>query len=455
MLSIIKLSVIGTIAFSFVFFGGLFFLRLIDKFKYMQKGFFHLFPYAILITFTSLVIFSGRDLSAGMFASLTESYAQSSIQLMIQRLSTLFILLASIERVANGIINKRYASPEFPVYLIVVFIFWFTTIFSAGFLSDNPIRTHEIFYPLIIMLATLFLSEQDKEALLKSTRNSILLVLVVSTLLLVVKPSLVLDSGYIGGLIPGLPRFVGITPHAVMMAALALFAAIILYFKPFENSLLNKSAWFLLLFSIFLAQSKTIWVTAILFIIVVKAYSELRYVIKDGKITKKLLLFTIPLIFVFTVISSVLLLKGAADNVVDQDRIEQISSLTGRDVIWEKVLEDRSSHSVFGYGPKYFGTFGIANVTHGHNQFFDTLAKAGEIGVIGLFIIFLLILYSVVANFFSSKGLFLVLVFLFILIRSISETPLTMLGYTMDMIFFIVLLVLMTLKHDHVIHHQQ
>lgn len=448
MLSIIKLSVIGTIVFSIVFFGGLFFLRIIDKFKNLQKGFFHLFPYAILITFTSLVLFSGRDLSAGMFESLTESYSQSSIQLMIQRLSTLFILIASIERIANGIVNKRYSSPEFPIFLIVILIFWFTTIFSPGFLSDNPIRSHEIFYPLIIFLATLLLSNEDKEALLESTRNSILIVLAISSLLIIVKPSLVLDLGYIGGLIPGLPRFAGITPHAVMLAALALFAAIIIYFKPFENHILNKLSWFLLFFSIFLAQSKTVWVTAVFLIVVVKIYSETKNVIDLGKVTKKLLLVTIPLVFIVTVFSSILVIKGATDNVMDQDRIEQISSLTGRDIIWERVLEDRSAHSIFGYGPKYFGTFGVANVTHGHNQFYDTLAKAGEVGVIGLMLLFLLIIYSVIVNFFASKGLFLLLVFLFILIRSISEIPLTMLGYTLDMIFFITLLALMTLKVD-------
>lgn len=455
MISIIKLAMLGTASFLFIFLGGMFFLRILEKYKKLEKGFFYLVPYIIILIFALGTISLGRDLSAGMYAVVQNDEGFPSWVRWIQRLTTLILLFISFERIVNGFLNKRYKNRYFWSWFFVLFIFWFTTVFTAAVFSDHPHLSHEYFYPLIFFIATLFLTEKDKVAFIYACRNALIGFMLVSWLFVFIHPSLVLEFDFIQGFIPGLPRFAGVAPHAVTFASLVVMLAVFLFFIPVKNVLVNRVLWSLVTLSILLAQSKTVWVMSLFFVIFFFIYKEIQTNIVDGKISKRFVLKFIPFTGVIVLIPIGYILLVGIDNLLTQDKIDQLSSLTGRDLIWATVLSDSRVNSIFGYGPAYFSDLssstGYLYITHGHNQFFDTLAKAGEVGVMGLAILTLFVIYNHIKKLFSKNGIFAFFIFLYLFIRSISETPLTNFGYSLDIIFLLVLVLLLTTERDIII----
>lgn len=448
MISTIKLTILGTASFLLVFFGAFFFIRLLNKFKNLEKGFFHLMPYIILLVFALGTISSGRDLSAGMYSVLESKEGVVGWVSWVQRLTTLILLLASLERIVNGFIHKRFNQTDFWPWFSVLFIFWFTTVFTAAVFSDHPQLSHEYFYPLIFFIATLLLTEQDKTAFLYATRNALIGFILFSWLFALIKPSLVFEFDFSQGFIPGVPRFAGIAPHAVTFASLVIMLAIFLFSMPLRNIVFNRFLWVLILLSLFLAQSKTMWVMGILFLLVYIVHREGQTNFVRGKISKKLILQFIPIAVLAILIPAFYITFMGVEQLLTQDKIDQLSSLTGRDVIWGTILSDSKFNSIFGYGPNYFGdvrsSTGMLFMTHGHNQFFDTLAKAGEVGVFGLLTITLYLIYQLIKVFFVKNSVIAVFIFLYLFIRSISGIPLTMFGYSIDIVFLISLVILLS-----------
>ena len=64
-------------------------------------------------------------------------------------------------------------------------------------------------------------------------------------LLIPLRPNMVLDLSYSQGLIPGLPRFGGLTPHPVGQGMMAQIALLLLWSQPFERRWVNRCAWLL------------------------------------------------------------------------------------------------------------------------------------------------------------------------------------------------------------------
>jgi O-antigen ligase len=99
---------------------------------------------------------------------------------------------------------------------------------------------------------------------------------------------------------------------------------------------------------------------------------------------------------------------------------------------------------VFGYGPQLWGesfreAIGMRNATHGHNQFMDTLSRAGTVGAsaLGVYAAVLLVLALRWAR--ATRGLSLAL-FMALALRAMSEVPLLLLGYGPELITHMLLL---------------
>ena len=81
----------------------------------------------------------------------------------------------------------------------------------------------------------------------------------------------------------------------------------------------------------------------------------------------------------------------------------------------------------------------MANATHAHNQFMDTLSRSGAVGATCLVIYALVLLFLSLRYAGRSKGLTLAL-FLGLFLRSISEVPLLLFGYGAEFIAQVLLL---------------
>lgn len=98
----------------------------------------------------------------------------------------------------------------------------------------------------------------------------------------------------------------------------------------------------------------------------------------------------------------------------------------------------------FGYGlsiwdAAYRTAIGMPNATHAHNQFLDDLARAGSVGATALVIYAVILLVLSVRSARASGGLSLAL-FVALALRSVSEVPLSLMGYGTELFTHLLLL---------------
>jgi O-antigen ligase len=136
---------------------------------------------------------------------------------------------------------------------------------------------------------------------------------------------------------------------------------------------------------------------------------------------------------------------GAVDNFINTDQGAQLMTMTGRDQIWAVAREEWHSHPIFGYGPGLFDddfrmSIGMPNATNAHNQFMDTIARSGTVGAIGLIAYALVLMVLSVKYARRSGGLSLAL-FLALALRAMSEVPLMLFGYGIELVGHLLLVV--------------
>jgi O-antigen ligase len=108
-----------------------------------------------------------------------------------------------------------------------------------------------------------------------------------------------------------------------------------------------------------------------------------------------------------------------------------LTTLMGRYRIWEIAVQEWRNNPFFGYGltmwnEEYRIRVGMTDFAYtAHNQFFQSLAVAGIIGVTGLAIYALTLLWFVLKTTKASQGLTLAL-FVLLSVQSVTEVPLSM-----------------------------
>ena len=407
-----------------------------------RAGFLYLMFPAMLLVGAVAVLLSNRDMTQA-FLALEQSAesivdpVQNPIVMWLQRGVSLLLIAASLERLATHFGEQRVVPS---LSLTGTFLlFWLTTVLAPGLLGAHPILTHEYAYSLLFGLAATLTFPEDRENILTASRSALFVFMLAGLVLVPINPTLVLDSSYSQGLLPGVPRFAGLGTHPVMMGMLTQTALLLLWARPFERRWLTVCAWILGLTVLFLAQSKTAWlaflISASCMVLVRKAPDSLDK-LGDPRASSfgVLLLVGVIAAAVALLVGVVVFdVPGLVDDFLGTSEGAQLTSLTGRDRIWVVAMEEWRNNPVFGYGPalwnsEYRQAIGIPNATHGHNQMIDTLARCGTVGAIGLvcYAAVLLVLSLRFAR--ATQGLSLAM-FLTLALLSVSEVPLLMEGY--------------------------
>jgi hypothetical protein len=145
---------------------------------------------------------------------------------------------------------------------VLVFAAWRGNVFPNGALN-RPDFSHQYIYPFIAVLAAFLTATKDVTKAVGLVRSSLLVFLVVSAACIVVQPSLVLQSNYLG-ILPGFRyRYVGLASHANGLGPLAVTFLVCLMAQPFRHRWLTFFAWGLGGVSLLLSQSKTSYAAAI------------------------------------------------------------------------------------------------------------------------------------------------------------------------------------------------
>jgi len=416
-----------------------------------ENGYMHLIFYAIVLMIALGTLFSGRDLSIMVFdAELPPEEVRNPVLAWAQRLVSLLLVTVAGERILTYWSRRDKAAFAHPVLLTTFIVFWMGTVAAPALFGAHPFISHDYLYTLVIGIAAVLVTGSERDLAFRSARNALLILMALGLLLVPLKPNMFMDYGYSQGLLPGVPRLAGLAVHAVSLGILAQLGLICLIAFPYQRRWVNRLAWTVGLVVLFLAQSKTSWIAFMLCFFCMMAIRHApdfwRRVSNPVRPQFGLLLIGLGM-FIVLATSLILMfgdLQGRLDRFFSSSEGAQLASLTGRDKIWAIAYEEWQRHPVFGYGPTIWDevfrkSIGMANATHAHNQFMDTLSRSGSVGATALVIYALTLLILSVRYARASRGLTLAL-FLSLAIRSISEVPLSLIGYGEELISHVLLL---------------
>ena len=416
-----------------------------------SHGYLHLIFYAMIFMMALGTLLSPRDLSITTF-SLQEVGAtpRNPIVRWSQPLVSLFMLTVAGERILSVWLRREKTAFAASALLAAFVVFWLCSVAAPAFLGAYPFVSHDYAYPLIIGAAAILATSVERDLAFQAARNALMAFMLASLLLIPLQPGMVMETSYTQGLLPGVPRLAGLAAHAVSLSVLALLGLICLMASPYRHTWLNRLAWAVGLTVLFLAQSKTAWVSFVLcwfcFVAVQQGGSFWRRAGDPARpevgiaaiMGLMLVVLTLGLVLMFADVGTRL------DVFFNSSEGAQLASFTGRDKIWAIAYDEWRRNPVFGYGPLIWETdfrisIGMANATHAHNQFMDTLSRSGAVGAAALVLYGLVLMSLSVRYAKESKGLTLAL-FILLAMRSVSEVPLSLFGYGPEFITHLLLL---------------
>lgn len=366
------------------------------------------------------------------------------------RLLNLFLVGAGAAELLRGWLNSRHKNhlpdPARPIlHALMVFYFGTALIHLAG--SEYPDFSYKDFYSPVLLMALYFQRVTNMQRILEVVKMAILACTAGSLVAMVVAPDSVLHRPE-PGFIPGIDfRLFGLAPHANALGPIALLGIVLELHSSSRQRWLH---WLHLLAAIavfILAQSKTVWVAA--FVLIVIVYVPLMLAPSVGSATRsgardralKAALICVTALVLITSVASVF------DASAYLEKHSELSSFSGRNLIWDVTLDEWQKNILFGYGSGLWGVefrvrHGMLAAGQAHDQFLQTLGDAGLVGLLCLLTYLGIYLTSAIRCFTASRGIVLT-VLVMMLIQFITEAPLGGAGilswYTFEQSVFILL----------------
>ena len=414
-----------------------------------SNGYLHWVLPAMLALVAAGTLLSGRDLSQTFLELQADTGVRGPMIVWGQRLVSLLLVLACVERVVSHVISRKHLPS--PALTLVFVVYWVASVAAPALFGSHPQLGHEYLYSLLLGFAVSLAGSRDAGRIVDMARDALFVFIGLGLVLIPVMPTLVMDLLYSQGLMAGVPRFGGLAPHAVAMGMFAQTAILLVWARPYERKWVNLLAWAAGAAALFMAQSKTAWLAFLLCTIAMLAVrhgASLWQRITDPRESSFGAIFCL---MAMTAIGAVLgwVMVGDVgtqlDNFASTAQGAQLMSMTGRDQIWAIAMEEWQSSPVFGYGPglwdgDFRASIGMANATDAHNQFMDTLARAGVVGASALVLYAGTLLVMSLRYARATGGLSLAL-FLALAMRSISEVPLLLQGSGTEMFTHVLLIV--------------
>lgn len=334
----------------------------------------------------------------------------------------LLIIVAALY--STKIINVEW---DKTLLLLLGLLFLFTGPLLAQIFSMNP----AINAKLMIVFSSYLLIYLYKDYLtldyvINIIRYILLFYIYGSIVAVFIVPNVAVDFNYWQSLFSFFQvRLNGIANHANSLAPLIFIYIIIDYYYPKKNQFryVHLSLGFLCL--LFTQSKSTIILLMAFYLILLSFKFAKKYKGSKKKILirKKLLNLYIPLGVI--IIALVPFINKFLKLLESKYRLFEF---TGRNLVWDATIIEWQGNPIFGYGLNLWGNVmqekyeALLGWTpgHAHSQFFQTLGESGLVGVIGLVLYLMILIYITWKTAKPTKGFTLVL-FFFLLFRGITE----------------------------------
>lgn len=411
------------------------------KFIQVVRGKQGLLPYLFYTsTFINVLQIISQDRNMFLVTEFEYEPAYPTYYLVLARANTAFILFAAFLRII-GRITQYGSKLNAPTVLIVAFLFFFfTNVVTTAFLSAHPSFEHYYIYLALVGTASLLFTEGEEANSIRAARNSFLALLVISAGFLLVKPEVVMDNNYHGGIIPGFTyRYAGLAPHANHLGQIIILFMLCMWNMPFSRRWLNVFGWTIGYVSLVAAQSKTSWISFIICMSCMGYFKHGDYLkqrlfnLKNPMLSAAFILLTMATV---SVVLGMVMFSDVTHKIsyfLSTRAGADLTTMTGRVRIWEVAINEWRSNPLFGYGltiwdDAHRAKIGLPWAYSAHNQFYQVLASAGVFGVAGLVTYVMTLLWFTLKTARSSQGLTLG-IFVMLFLQSISEVPLAISGH--------------------------
>ncbi|OLC46758.1 MAG: hypothetical protein AUH80_06225 [Chloroflexi bacterium 13_1_40CM_4_65_16] len=374
--------------------------------------------YALMLLYNCIApILNGRDLYApDVLAS------PSGVGKWIMRLFLLTALAVCVARLLAAAFSRENRGASGAGLLIAFGLFFLTNTVLPSALGTHPQFKHDYYYVLFPFAAVYASRMQDPETAIRFAKSALLIFLAASCVASFVAPELTIERNY-PSLLPGVTiRFWGLETHANSMAPVALVYLLLAIHQPFERRWLQWLGLVIGVAVLVMAQSKTTWAAAaiavpLLLVLRARAWGRAAFLLLTLGVLLAVALLLLPS------------MGPSLEDILATQQAHEAATFTGRDVIWSLAVHEWMRNPLFGYGltmwnDAYRMQVGLNHAVSAHNQFLQSLSMAGSIGLIGLLVYLGTLLRYAIRARHGSRGLSVAL-FILVLVRCITETPLS------------------------------
>lgn len=315
--------------------------------------------------------------------------------------------------------------------LVFAVLFFYGALLLSGLLGVVTSFPASYFTTPLVVLAFLLHGGYTYQWLLKGAAKALRAVVLLSFLAIAVMPPELVFNTVEDRTFFGIERLAGIAGHPNGLAALAVLGLFL--------ELRAKSRWFWkvpFVVAILLAQSSTGYIVLAVGLLVMVFYA------------RRVMLSFLGIAVVGFIAAS-LVVPRQVEAFMASIIPENAATFTGRTRIWEGAMHGFEVSPLVGYGPEllseeyraqYLPNAAVA--THAFNQFIQSLAGSGLVGLASLVILMLAMgVYAFRAR-YSTGGLSLALV-AFMVLRFVTETPLKPGGINVNTLTLAVVLALL------------
>jgi exopolysaccharide production protein ExoQ len=309
--------------------------------------------------------------------------------------------------------------------LIVAVTFFYLALIASGIGGVVPSLPEPYWISPLIVLTFLLHGGYTYDWLLRTARWALRIVLLLSVASIFVFGDLAFNTEESRQLF-GISRLQGVAGHPNGLAAIAVLCLLL--------ELLGGSKWVWKALSVsclLLAQSSTGFVVAIVALLLLdtRLGHKFRWVLWVG---------------VVVVAAGFLLLPSLVAPILEALAPAQVGTLTGRTQIWEAAMQGFHEGPIWGYGPELLGNYfraqylpGFNAAAQAHNQFVQTIAGSGLVGLTSLIVLAVVLLIYAIRSYGKTGGLSLALLALLVL-RCVTETPLRPVGVSFTTMMLVV-----------------